>query len=230
MVAGILVEPIQGVGGFITPPKEYFELVAEIIRKHGGVFISDEVQTGFGRTGKMWGIQQYGVEPDMITAAKGIANGLPLAAVIATGPIADSLTKNTISTFGGNPVCCAAANATIGVILRDKLVENAQAMGAILHDGLISLQQKYSKVIGDVRGMGLMLAIELVVDETSQDRTPNPEAASQLMEETKQRGLLLGRGGLYGNAMRIAPALNIKPGEVEEAIRILDDSFAAMAA
>ncbi|MFQ6673750.1 MAG: aspartate aminotransferase family protein, partial [Fidelibacterota bacterium] len=228
-IAGILVEPIQGVGGFITPPPEYFQIVAEIVRKYGGVFISDEIQTGLGRTGKMWGIEQYGVEPDIMTMAKGIANGMPLAAVVTTSDIADSLTKNTISTFGGNPVSCAAANATLDVILRDHLDENAEKMGKVLSEGLEGLKGKYPKVIGDVRGMGLMQAIELVVDETKKDRTPNPGAADQLMEETKERGLLLGRGGLYGNAMRIAPPLNITREEVEEAIQILDDAFAAMA-
>ncbi|MCH8836887.1 MAG: aspartate aminotransferase family protein [Candidatus Marinimicrobia bacterium] len=227
-VAGILVEPIMGVGGFITPPQEYFVIVAEIVRKYGGIFISDEVQTGFGRTGQMWGIEQYGVVPDMITVAKGIANGLPLGAVITTAEIADSLTKNSISTFGGNPVSCAAAGATIDVILRDKLADNAQAMGAVLREGLVRLQQKYPKVIGEVRGMGLMQAIELVVDETAGDRTPNSDAANQLMEQTKERGLLLGRGGLYGNVLRIAPALNITKDEVQEAVGIMDQSFAAM--
>lgn len=227
-VAGILVEPIQGVGGFITPPPEYFKIVAEIIRRYGGVFISDEVQTGLGRTGKMWGIEHYDVEPDLITVAKGIANGMPLAAVVTTSDIAATLTKNTISTFGGNPVSCAAANATLDVIQRDKLVENSEKMGKVLRDGLESLQQKYPKVIGDVRGMGLMQAIELVVDETKKDRTPNPSAADQLMEETKASGLLIGRGGLYGNAMRISPPLNITKSEVEEAIGIMNDSFAAM--
>ena len=227
-VAGILAEPIQGVGGFITPPPEYFKIVAEIVRKYGGLFISDEVQTGFGRTGKMWGIEQYDVEPDMITAAKGIANGMPLAVVITTSDIADALTKNTISTFGGNPVSCAAAKATINVIQRDKLDKNARKMGKVLRDRLEQLQDKYPKVIGEVRGMGLMQAIELVVDETKKDRTPNPGAADQLMEETKLRGLLIGRGGLYANTMRISPPLNITKNEVEEAIGILDDSFAAM--
>ena len=227
-IAGILVEPIQGVGGFITPPPEYFKIVAEIVRNHGGIFISDEVQTGFGRTGKMWGIEQYDVEPDMITAAKGIANGMPLAAVVTTSDIAATLTKNTISTFGGNPVSCAAAKATINVIQRDELDKNAEEMGDILRKGLEQLQEKYPKVIGEVRGMGLMQAIELVVDETKKDRTPNSAAAEQLMEETKARGLLIGRGGLYANAMRISPPLNITRSEVEEAIGILNDSFAAI--
>ena len=227
-IAGILVEPIQGVGGFITPPPEYFKIVAEIVRNHGGIFISDEVQTGFGRTGKMWGIEQYDVEPDMITAAKGIANGMPLAAVVTTSDIAATLTKNTISTFGGNPVSCAAAKATINVIQRDELDKNAEEMGDILRKGLEQLQEKYPKVIGEVRGMGLMQAIELVVDETKKDRTPNPAVAEQLMEETKARGLLIGRGGLYANAMRISPPLNITRSEVEEAVGILNDSFAAI--
>ena len=227
-IAGILVEPIQGVGGFITPPPEYFKIVAEIVRRYGGIFISDEVQTGFGRTGKMWGIEQYDVEPDMITAAKGIANGMPLAAVVTTSDIAATLTKNTISTFGGNPVSCAAAKATINVIQRDELDKNAEEMGDILRKGLEQLQEKYPKVIGEVRGMGLMQAIELVVDETKKDRTPNPAAAEQLMEETKARGLLIGMGGLYANAMRISPPLNITRSEVEEAIGILNDSFAAI--
>jgi len=229
-VAGMLVEPIQGVGGFITPPKEYFQIVAEIIRKYGGVFVSDEVQTGMGRTGKRWGIEQYDVEPDIITMAKGIANGLPLGVVIATTPIAGSLTKNTISTFGGNPVSCTAASATIDVIERDDLTTNAHHMGSILRDGLDRLKEVYPKIVGDVRGMGLMQAIELVVDETIQDRTPNPAATDQLMEETKKRGLLIGRGGLYANAIRIGPPLNITEDEINQAIQILDESLGAIEA
>ena len=227
-IAGILVEPIQGVGGFITPPKEYFKIVAEIIRDHGGIFISDEVQTGFGRTGKMWGIEHYGVEPDIITMAKGIANGFPISAVITTKEIAKSLTKNTISTFGGNPVSCVAAKKTIEIIIRDKLAENSTAMGNILRNGLETLKKKYPKVIGDVRGMGLMQAFELVVDETKFDRTPNTLAGDQLLEETKKRGLLIGRGGLYGNAIRISPSLNVNKDEIESALEKLDDSFNAM--
>lgn len=229
-VAGLLIEPIQGVGGFITPPKEYFQIVAEVIRKYGGIFISDEVQTGMGRTGKRWGIEQYDVEPDIITMAKGIANGLPLGAIITTTPIAESLTKNTISTFGGNPVSCTAANATIDIIARDDLTTNAYHMGGILRYGLDRLKETYPQIIGDVRGMGLMQAIELVIDETIQDRTPNPAATDQLMEETKKRGLLIGRGGLYGNTIRLGPPLNITENEVNEAIQILDESFGVLEA
>jgi len=227
-IAGILIEPIQGVGGFITPPKEYFQIVAEIVRKHGGVFISDEVQTGFGRTGKMWGIEQFGVTPDIMTMAKGIANGFPIGAVVTTTGIAESLKKNSISTFGGNPISCTAALATIDVILDNNLTENSEKMGNILRKGLESLKEKYPKTIGDVRGMGLMQALELVVDETRNDRTPNTQAAEQLMEETRERGLLLGKGGLHGNVLRISPSLNIRRNEVVAAIQILNDSFASM--
>ncbi len=227
-IAGMMVEPIQGVGGFITPPPEYFKIVAEIVRRYGGIFISDEVQTGFGRTGKMFGIEQYDVMPDMMTMAKGIANGLPLGAVITTGEIADSLKKNSISTFGGNPVSCAAANQTLEIVERDRLPENCAAMGNILRKGLEALQRQYPKIIGDVRGMGLMQALELVVDETRQDRTPNPKALDQLMEETKQRGLLIGRGGLYGNVVRISPPMNVSREAVENALQILGDALAAL--
>lgn len=229
-IAGMLAEPIQGVGGFIVPPKEYFEIAAEIVRKHGGVMIIDEVQTGFGRTGKMWGAEQYNVQPDIMTMAKGIANGLPLAATICTPAIADSFKAGTISTFGGNPISCVASQATIGVIQKENLVSNAAARGAELRDGLERLQKKHPKTIGDVRGMGLMQALELVVDETTKNRTPNPEAAGRLMEETKKRGLLIGRGGTYANTLRIAPALNITADEVREALKILEESLAAMQA
>ena len=224
-VAGILAEPIQGVGGFITPPDEYFNIVADIIHEHGGIFISDEVQTGFGRTGKTWGIQHSGVEPDMITVAKGIANGMPLAAVVTTKDIAYTLQKNTISTFGGNPVSSAAANATLEIIERDELKANANEMGEILKDGLIKIQSDHREVIGEVRGKGLMVGLELVVDETKKDRTPNPDAVDRLMEETKDRGLLIGRGGLYGNCVRISPSLNIGRSEIDEALSILASSF-----
>ncbi|MEC9050689.1 MAG: aspartate aminotransferase family protein [Candidatus Neomarinimicrobiota bacterium] len=224
-IAGILVEPIQGVGGFITPPDEYFQIVAEIVRKYGGIFISDEVQTGFGRTGKTWGIDHSSVEPDMITVAKGIANGMPLAAVVTTREIASSLDKNTISTFGGNPVSCAAANATLNIMEREDLTSNSEKMGELLFEGLRKIKGEHPQIIGDVRGKGLMAGLELVMDETSGDRTPNTKAVDQLLEETKNRGLLIGRGGLYGNCVRITPSLNIGKDEVEEAIDILSESF-----
>jgi 4-aminobutyrate aminotransferase-like enzyme len=181
-IAGMMVEPIQGVGGFITPPKEYFKIVAEIVRHYGGIFISDEVQTGFGRTGKMFGIEQYDVQPDMMTMAKGMANGLPLGATITRNEIANALVKNSISTFGGNPVSCAAAIAVVAIIERDDLAVNCEKQGTVLREGLENIQKKYPKKIGDVRGMGLMQAIELVTDETKNDRTPDAKAVYQFME------------------------------------------------
>ncbi|MEP6994421.1 MAG: aspartate aminotransferase family protein [Acidobacteriota bacterium] len=230
-IAGFLAEPIQGVGGFITPPPEYFEIAVAIIRKYGGVFICDEVQTGFGRTGgKMWGIQHWGVEPDILTMAKGIANGLPLGATIATPEIAASLKSLTISTFGGNPVSCAAANATLALIEEEDLAGNAERMGGLLREGLERLQRRYPKTIGQVRGKGLMQALELVEDETIGNRTPARTMTAKVFEETKKRGLLIGKGGLEGNCFRIAPALNVTGGDVQEALVLLEESFAAVGA
>jgi 4-aminobutyrate aminotransferase-like enzyme len=230
-VAGFIAEPIQGVGGFVTPPKEYFEIAVGIVRKYGGVFICDEVQTGFGRTGdKWWGIEHYGVEPEIMTMAKGIANGWPLSATICTPAIADSLKSLTISTFGGNPMSSAAANATIGYMEKHDLKKNAAVVGQIFRDGLLALQRKYPRIIGDVRGKGLMVGVEFVADETTQDRTPNPKALARLFEETKKRGLLIGKGGLYGNVARISPPLIASAEDVAEALSILDESLKAMEA
>ena len=229
-IAGLLAEPIMGVGGFITAPDGYFKVAVDIVKKYGGVFIADEVQTGFGRTGgKMWGIEHHaGVEPDIMTMAKGIANGFPIAATIATAPIADSWKGGNISTFGGNPVCATAANATIDTIVDQNLVANAEAMGKVLREGLLALQKKYPRAIGDVRGRGLMQAIELVKDETAKDRTAAPETASRLFDETKKRKMLIGRGGLLNNVIRIAPPLNVVKSDIEEALKIFDQSFAAL--
>jgi alanine-glyoxylate transaminase / (R)-3-amino-2-methylpropionate-pyruvate transaminase len=229
-IAGFLAEPIQGVGGFIVAPDGYFKVAVDIIKKYGGLFICDEVQTGFGRTGgKMWGIEHHeGVEPDIMTMAKGIANGLPIGACLATVPVADSWKAGNISTFGGNPISTAAANATIDVIVDEKLTDNAQALGKHLREGLEGLKRKYPKSIGDVRGKGLMQALELVKDETAKDRTPDAVTTSRLFEETKKRGLLIGRGGLWGNVIRIAPPLNATKAEIDEGMKALDESFAAL--
>jgi len=229
-IAGFLAEPIQGVGGFITPPADYFKVAVEIIRKYGGVFIADEVQTGFGRTGgKWWGIEQYGVVPDMMTMAKGIANGYPLSAVVTTIDIANSTAKKgNISTFGGNPVSCAASLGVLEEIEQDKLLENCSARGKELRDGLEGIKRQFPKVVGDVRGMGLMQAMELVVDEQGGDRTHNPAAVMKIFEETKKRKLLIGRGGLKGNVLRISPPLNSTAAEIKEAVGILEQSFAAL--
>ena len=230
-IAGFLAEPIQGVGGFITPPKEYFSIAVEIVRRYGGVFICDEVQTGFGRTGtKMFGIEHSGVEPEIMTMAKGVANGMPLGVTIATEEIATAFKALTISTFGGNPMSAAAANATLDVIEADDLPQNAEFQGRRLRAGLDDLKRRFPKTVGDVRGMGLMQALELVADEAAGDRTPNAAAATALMEETKKRGLLIGKGGLYANVLRIAPALVVGADEVDVALRVLGESLSAMKA
>jgi alanine-glyoxylate transaminase / (R)-3-amino-2-methylpropionate-pyruvate transaminase len=226
-VAGMIVEPILGVGGFVTPPPGWMKLAVDIVKKYGGLFICDEVQTGFGRTGKMWGVDHEDcASPDIVTMAKGIANGFPISAVVTTSAIADAWRGGNISTFGGNTISCAAANATIDAILEDKLVQNSEAMGKVLRAGLDALKPKYP-VIGDVRGRGLMQGIELVRDEKGGDRSPMPEAALRLLEETKKRGLLIGRGGLYGNVLRVAPSLVVSKSDVEAALETLDASFAA---
>ncbi|MDA2912360.1 aspartate aminotransferase family protein [Acidobacteriia bacterium AH_259_A11_L15] len=223
-IAAFLAEPIQGVGGFITPPPEYFKIVFNIVKKYDGLFIADEVQTGFGRTGKKWfGIEHWEVEPDIITTAKGMANGSPVGATMARAEIADAFQGLTISTFGGNPVSSVAARATIEVIEEEKLRDNAHEVGSYLRQKLEGLQQKYP-LIGDVRGMGLMQALELVKDRQSKE--PAPQELVQLMERCKQNGLLIGKGGLYGNVVRLSPPLNIGKADVDEAIRILDQSFA----
>jgi 4-aminobutyrate aminotransferase-like enzyme len=220
-VAAFLAEPIQGVGGFIVPPKEYFKEIVGIIRKYGGLFISDEVQTGWGRTGgKMFGIEHWGVDPDIMTFAKGMANGVPIGATIATAEIADSMKGSTISTFGGNPVTCAAAHATIEVIEEENLVENARVMGERLRDGLNALKEKYP-VIGDVRGMGLMQGMELVGEKKKAD----VESTKRVMELTKTKGLLVGKGGTYGNVLRVAPPLNTNKDQIDQALMVLDQSF-----
>lgn len=225
-IAAFLAEPIQGVGGFITPPPEYFDIVVEIVRDHDGVFICDEVQTGFGRTGAHWfGIEHWDVEPDIVTMAKGIANGFPLGNTITTSEIAESMVDAglTISTFGGNPVSTAASLATIEVLEEEADPNRVHEIGTHLRAGLDRLWEKYP-VIGDVRGKGLMHGIELVVDRDTKE--PAPDAVNHLFEATRRLGLLIGKGGLYGNVIRIAPALTATKEHVEEALAILDRAFA----
>lgn len=222
-IAAFLAEPIQGVGGFITPPKEYFKIVFNIVKKYDGLFISDEVQTGFGRTGKKWfGIEHWEVKPDILTSAKGMGNGVPVGVTVATPEIADAFQGMTISTFGGNPVTAAAVRATIEVIEEEKLLDNCHETGAYFRGKLDQLKEKYP-LIGDVRGMGLMQGVELVRDRKTKE--PAPEETNRLMERAKENGLLIGKGGLYGNVLRISPALNISKDDVDEAARILDKSF-----
>jgi 4-aminobutyrate aminotransferase-like enzyme len=213
-IAAMIAEPIQGVGGFITPPKEYFEIVTGIVRKFGGLFISDEVQTGWGRTGGKWfGIEQYGVTPDILTAAKSLGNGAPIGLTVARPEVAEALKGNTISTFGGNPVTATAAKAVIDFIDENKLMINAAETGAYLRGKLEEMKAKFP-LIGDVRGMGLMQAMELVEDRES--RKPAAEATSALMEAGRENRVLFGKGGTYGNVIRISPPMNISKSDVDE--------------
>jgi len=221
-IAAFIAEPIQGVGGFIMPPKEYLKIVFKIVRQYGGLFISDEVQTGWGRTGGRWfGIERWEVLPDMITSAKGMANGAPIGLTVTTPEIAGSFRGANIATFGGNPVTSVAAKATIELIEEENLLENARVVGAYFRGKLEELQQKHTS-IGDVRGTGLQ-ALELVKDR--QTKEPAPETTTQVMERARQNGLLVGKGGLHGNVLRLAPMLNTSKSDVDEAIPILDKSF-----
>ncbi len=224
--AAFMAEPIQGVGGFIVPPKEYFEVAVGIVRKYGGLFICDEVQTGFGRTGGKWfGIEHYGVEPDIMCFAKGIANGMPVGAVIAKPEIAASMNGLSISTFGGNPVSMAATNATFDVMEKNDVPARVERQGKILRERLDALMERYD-FVGEVRGMGLMLAIELVEDRATKE--PAPGKATQLMEAAKREGLLLGKGGRWGNVLRIAPPMLIEDDALLEGADRLDRAMAAV--
>ena len=226
-IAAYMAEPIQGVGGFITPPKEYFKIVFKIVKDYGGLFISDEVQSAWGRTGKRWfGIEHWEVTPDIITTAKGMANGSPIGATMTRAEIAASFQGLQISTFGGNPVTSVAAKATIDLIEEDRLMDNADTVGSYYRQGLEALQEKHD-LIGDVRGMGLMQALELVKNRASKE--PAAQETAQFMEECRKRGLLVGKGGLYGNVIRTSPPLNISRTDVDEAIHIMDEAFTAIA-
>jgi 4-aminobutyrate aminotransferase-like enzyme len=227
-IAAFMAEPILGVGGFIVPPAGYFERAVEIARKHGGLFIADEVQTGFGRTGDKWfGIEHWNVEPDIITSAKGMGNGVPIGMTIATSEVADKFPGLTFSTFGGNPVSMAAALAVIRVVEEENLRRNATETGGYLRRRLEELQERHA-VIGDVRGMGLMQALELVKDRETKE--PHPEAVLRVFEGTKQRGVLIGKGGLYGNVIRLGLPLVATPDHVDELISALDSALGAAAA
>jgi 4-aminobutyrate aminotransferase len=222
-VAAFIAEPIQGVGGFIVPPKEYFEIVQGIVKKAGGLFISDEVQTGWGRTGGKWfGIEHWGVQPDIITSAKGLGNGAPVGVTVARPEVADAMKSATISTFGGNPVTATQAKAVIDFIDENNLMINAAETGAYLNAKLHELKGKF-KLIGDVRGMGLMQAIELVEDRES--KTPAANATNALMEAARENRLMIGKGGTYGNVIRITPALNISKSDVDEFALRMDASL-----
>lgn len=222
-VAAFIAEPIMGIGGFITPPKDYFKVVTEIIRRYGGIFICDEVQTGWGRTGDVWcGIEHWEVEPEVMTFAKGMANGAPIGCTTAIPEVADKYPSLTFSTFGGNPVTSVAALATIRVIEENDLPRNARVVGDYLRAKLEELKDKYP-VIGDVRGMGLMQAIECVKDRETKE--PDPQSVLRVFEETRKRGVLIGKGGLHGNIIRLGPPLVASKSDIDELIAALDSAF-----
>jgi 4-aminobutyrate aminotransferase len=226
-IAAFMAETILGSGGFIVPPPGYFERAVAIARKYGGLFIADEVQTAWGRTGETWfGIEHWNVEPDLITSAKGLANGTPAAVTIATPEVADKFPGTTFATFGGNPVSMAAALATLQVIEEDDLKTNATLIGAYLRTKLEELKEKHP-LVGDVRGLGLMQALELVTDR--QTKEPAPKAVLAVMEEARRRGVLVGKGGLYANVLRISPPLIATTEHIDELVDALDHalSFAA---
>jgi alanine-glyoxylate transaminase/(R)-3-amino-2-methylpropionate-pyruvate transaminase len=226
-VGAFIAEPIQGVGGTVVPPKEYFEIVYDIVRRHGGLCVADEVQTGLGRTGSAyWGIENWNVKPDIITMAKGIGNGIPLGAVTASVEISAALKgKFYFNTFGGNPVSMAQGIATLEEIDEQGLQENCARIGAKLMEGFRRLQRQH-EVIGEVRGMGLMLGIELV--ESRESRSPAPAAAAEVLELAKERALLIGKGGLYGNVLRIKPPMCITERDADFLLEVLDDCFKAL--
>ncbi|GES11609.1 aminotransferase [Acrocarpospora macrocephala] len=217
-VAALIAEPIQGVGGFTMAPDGLFAAYQEVLAAEGILFISDEVQTGWGRTGSaFFGIQNHGVTPDMMTFAKGLGNGFAVGGVVARGDLMDAPHAVGLATFGGNPVAMAAANATLDFVLSHDLQANAARTGAIILDGLRAAAPRFP-IVGDVRGKGLMFAIELVDPETG---APAPALAARYMEETRNLGLLAGKGGLYGHAMRMAPPLTLTEDEAREGLAIL---------
>jgi len=225
-IAAFIAEPIQGVGGFITPPPEYFSVIFEIVKRYGGVTIADEVQTGWGRTGKhLFGIQHWNVEPDTMVFAKGLGNGYAIGALITKREIADAYKGPNISTFGGNPISMVAALANVEYIREHDLVGNAERMGALLWDGMQELKEKHP-LVGDVRGKGLMVGVELVRDRTS--KAPAPEETARVMELCKDDGVLIGRGGIYSNVLRLTPPLVVNADDVRRALRALDAAFTAV--
>jgi alanine-glyoxylate transaminase/(R)-3-amino-2-methylpropionate-pyruvate transaminase len=226
-VAGFIAESIQGVGGFVVFPDGYLKHTYEHVRAAGGICIADEVQTGFGRTGThYWGFETQGVIPDIVTMAKGIGNGAPLAAVVTTPKIAAVMAQKThFNTFGGNPVVSAIGTAVLEVIDQEKTQANCLELGAYILAGLEKLKAKYV-VIGDVRGKGLMLGIEFVKDRATKE--PGKEACAQVVENARELGLLLGKGGLWGQTIRFAPPMNITKADADFLLAVLDESLAAL--
>ena len=222
-VAAMIAEPIQGVGGFNVPPDGMFAAFKEVLDESGILLISDEVQTGWGRTGEhFWGIDAHGVTPDAMTFAKGLGNGIAIGGVVARAEVMDCLGANSISTFGGNPVATAGAKATLDYLLEHDLQANAAKLGDRLLGGLRATAARHG-VVGDVRGKGLMIGVELVQPDSA---VPSPAAAGTVLEEAKARGLLVGKGGLHGNVLRLAPPMTLTSAEADEALDILTESIA----
>jgi 4-aminobutyrate aminotransferase len=223
-VAAFIAEPVLGEGGIIVPPPEYFKIANKIVQDNGAVFIADEVQSGFGRTGKMFAIEHYDVEPDIMCMAKGIADGFPIGAFIARPDIADAFTPGDhLSTFGGNPVSCAAAMANIDVMSDEKLPQNATARGDELMSGLNKFKEKYS-LIGDVRGKGLMIGIELIKDK---DKTPASDEAKQIRKLCREAGILVGVGGVFANVVRLQPPLVLTADQAQRVLDVLEKALVA---
>jgi alanine-glyoxylate transaminase/(R)-3-amino-2-methylpropionate-pyruvate transaminase len=221
-IACFIAEPIQGVGGAVTPPKEYFGIIYDIVRKFGGLCIADEVQTAFGRTGEhYWGFENWGVKPDIVTMAKGLGNGVPIAAAVTRPEIAAVL-KNKLhfNTFGGNPISMTQGLATLDVIDAENIQQNAKVVGGHLKNRLLELQEKH-RIIGEVRGLGLMLGVELVRDRKTKE--PANTETAQILELCKDRGLIIGKGGLFGNTLRIKPPMCITKSDVEFLVDCLDE-------
>lgn len=222
-VAAMIAEPIQGVGGFATPPDGFFGAMKDLVDAQGGLFISDEVQTGWGRTGEhFWGYQSHGITPDLITFAKGLGNGLAIAGVIGRADVIDCLSANSISTFGGNPLATAGALANLEYLLANDLQTNAYKVGQRLKSGIVDIQTRYP-MIGDVRGKGLMIGVEFI-HEGGKD--PDPATTAAVMEAAKANGLLIGKGGLHGNTLRIAPPLSLTEDEADEGLDLLESAIA----
>jgi 4-aminobutyrate aminotransferase len=224
-VAGMIVEPIQGVGGFITPPDGFFTPMKEVLDRFGILYVSDEVQTGWGRTGEhFWGVDAHNVTPDIMTFAKGVGNGVSIGGVVARADIMESLTANSISTFGGNHLSSIGALATLDYLLEHDLQSNALKQGNRLMTALRDATAD-SEVVAEVRGKGLMIGIELVEPGGNE---PNVAAAAKVLEEAKARGLLIGKGGLYGNVVRMAPPMSLTSDETEEGLGKLIESLKAV--
>lgn len=216
--AALIAEPIQGNAGIVTPPKGYFKRLKEILASHNALLIIDEVQTGFGRTGKMFAIENFDVVPDIMTMAKALGNGAPISAFTASAKIADTYTKPGASTLGGNPVSSIAGLGVLKYIQEHKLMENAQARGQQLYDGLVELQKKHH-IIGDIRGIGLMRGAEFV----HADKSPAPEELEMVLEEMKNRGFIIGKNGVARNVMAFQPPLVITEADVNNVLNTLED-------